>query len=310
MGALKPLHIVVTGSAGYLGRAIVEAAETRGHHVSKIVRSGDSGIVQDLAETGAAERLAQEIGAADVVIHAASEMTSDWARHEASSLPAMQTVCAVSKALNAHLVHISSIAIYDFESLKAGSIVTEQSPIEPNPEQRDGYSHAKLAQEEIIADEMPNASVLRVGAIFGATRIMNAHLGIGLGPILLRLASRGQVPLAHIDLVAQSALNAAINKSSGAVNILDTDLPDRIRFIETLSASGWPKLVIPCPWQAFSVLSKLLAFWSSRPGLLRTKVLHARMKPLAYDNALMRASLVHEPEDSFEAKMTKAMRHE
>ena len=310
MGAVTPQHIVVTGATGYFGRAIVVAAETRGHRVTQIVRSGTQGIVQDLAAKGAAEALVEKIKDADAVIHAASEMSSDWALHERSSLPAMHTACTLASALDAHLVHVSSIVIYDFAALASGGSVSENSPVEIEPLQRDGYVRAKLAQEEIVTNEMPNASVLRVGAIYGPGRTMNAHLGIGLGPILLRLASRGQVPLAHVNLAAQIAVRAAEDKTSGAVNVLDTDLPDRIRFITALSACGWPKLVIPLPWQIFSTLGALLFFWNSRPGLLRRGVLHARMKPLDYDNALMRQQFgdMHMP--PFETLMKQAMRDE
>ncbi len=308
MGAVTGKHIVVTGAAGYLGRAIVSAAEARGHRVSAITRSGSESIVQDLAWTGAAETLAAKIQNADAVIHAASEMSGDWAVHERSSLPAMRTACALAERLDAHLVHISSIVVYDFAALNTGDIVNEETPIEIVPEQRDAYVRAKLAQEEIVAGESADASVLRVGAIYGPTRILNAHLGVGVGPVLLRLANRGQVPLAHVDMVAEIAVRAAETRASGAVNVLDTDLPDRVRFIETLSASGWPKLVIPLPWQVFSALGSALAFWRSRPGLLRKRVLHARMKPLGYDNAVIRAKFPDVTQPSFETLMKWAMR--
>ncbi|MGB7319415.1 MAG: NAD(P)-dependent oxidoreductase [Planktotalea sp.] len=307
MGAIAPLHIVVTGAAGYLGKAIVRAAEAHGHRVTPIVRSPGAGLVQDLARDGASANLIEQIKSADAIIHAASEMSGDWELHERSTLPATQTICYVANALNAHLVQISSIAIYDFAAIPIGGIVSEASPIEFHPAQRDGYVRAKLAQEVIVAAENPDASVLRIGAIYGPKRHMNAHLGIGLGPILLRLASRGQVPLAHVDMVAKIAVAAAQSKASGAVNVVDTDLPDRIRFISALSASGWPKLVIPLPWQALTAVGALLSFWKGRPGLLRKKVLHARMKPLAYDNALMRAQFGDTQMPAFEVLMKRAM---
>jgi nucleoside-diphosphate-sugar epimerase len=307
MGDVSTQHIVVTGANGYLGRAIVALAQGQGHRVTKVVRSGNDGIAQDLAQNGADSTLLEQIKSPDAIIHAASEMSSDWALHERSSLPATKNVCAIAKALNAHLVLISSISVYDFAVIAQGDVVNENSPIETAPEQRDGYMRAKLAQEEIVATHTPEASVLRVGAIFGPNRIMNAHLGIGIGPLLMRLAARGQIPLAHVDLTAQVALNAAVEKISGAVNVLDTDLPDRIRFIAALGKSGWPKLVIPMPWQIFSTLGAALFFWKGRPGLLKRNVLHARMKPLASDNALMRATFGDGERPSFEQLMKRAM---
>ena len=312
MGAVTPRHIVVTGAAGFLGRAIVHAAIARGHQVTEIVRSpSTNAIVQDLAHAAACDTLAKQINEADAIIHAASEMSGDWSLHQRSSMPATVTACALAQRLNAHLVHISSIAIYDYEALLAGETLRETSALETNPQQRDGYVRAKLAQEDIIADKLPNAaSVLRVGAIFGKSRVMNAHLGIGLGPLLLRLASGGQIPLAHVGMVAQVAVRAAESKAVGAVNVLDSDLPDRVRFISCLSESGWPKLVIPVPWQIFDTLGRLLSFWKSRPGLLHRKTLHARMKPIAYDNALMCAQFGPLEMPSFETLMTRAMRND
>lgn len=307
MGDVAQSHIVVTGANGYLGRAIVALAVAQGHRVTKIVRSGAGDVVQDLALDGSDAALLKQIESADAVVHAASEMSSDWDLQERSTLPATRNICAFAKARGAHLVHISSIAVYDFAAIAQGDVVHERSPLEIAPEQRDGYMRAKLAQEEIIAEQCPQASVLRVGAIYGPSRIMNAHLGIGVGPVLLRLAAHGQIPLAHVDLTAQIALSAALKQAGGAVNVLDTDLPDRVRFIAALEKSGWPKLVIPLPWQVFSGIGALLAFWAGRPGLFKLPILHARMKPLGYDNSLMRSSFGDAERPSFEALMKRAM---
>ncbi len=307
MGAVTPLDIVVTGAGGYLGRALVAAAQARGHQVTPIYRSGNVRIAQDLAMPGAADALVAKIPRADAVIHAASEMTGDWATHARSSLPAMRAVCAFCTALTAHLVHISSIAVYDFEALATGGTVTENSPLITAPWDRDSYARAKAAQEKIVADLNPAASVLRVGAIYGPGRFMNTHLGIGLGPVLLRLAATGQVPMAHLSLVARVALEAAETKAQRTVNVLDSDLPDRNRYIAALKASGWPKLVIPFPWQILSGIGAALPFWQARPGLLRRRVLHARMKPLRYDNGLMRRQFSETPSPGFETLMKQAI---
>lgn len=308
MGDVNALHIVVTGAGGFLGRAICELAETRGHRVSRVVRSGEGDHLIDLAKPAAAADLTIQIGQADVVIHAASEMGGDWALHQRSSLPAMQTACDLAKGLGAHLVHISSIVVYDFMQVQEGGLVSETTQIELHPERRDGYVRAKLAQESIVAQSCPSASVLRIGALYGAGHVMNAHLGIGLGPVLLRLSARGQIPLAHITRAAQAALTAAERKSEGAVNILDDDLPDRIQFINALSASGWPKLIIPMPWQVFSAIGQVLAIVPKRPGLLRPPVLHARMKPLGFDTTLMSATLGDTPQPRFEKLLKQALR--
>lgn len=310
MGAVTPLHIVVTGANGYLGRAICATAEQRGHRVSRIVRSGAGDIQQDLSAPDTFENLTHRIASADAIIHAASEMSSDWSLHQRSTLPAMHSVCQLAEHLDAHLVHISSIVVYDYLSCAKGECITEASPIELSPDTRDGYVQAKRAQEDIIAQHRPSASVLRVGAVYGPERLLNAHLGIGIGPILLRLSSGGQIPVAHIDMVSEITLRAAEQKAKGCVNVIDSDLPDRVRYINALSASGWPKLVLPMPWTFMDILARIAGVWSGRPGLLRRAVLHARMKPLAFDNALMNRVFGTVPAQSFETRMKEAMHHD
>lgn len=310
MGAVN--HIAVTGAGGFLGREIVRTALAQGLQVTAILRrapDADLGcevVICDLAKTSA-EALGAQLKGVQAIIHAAGEMSSDAALHARSTLPATQVICEVAAALGAHLVHVSSISIYDYQSVPEGGFVTEDTAVEACPEQRDGYVAAKLTQEALVAGICPDASVLRVGALLGPGRVWNAHLGIGLGPALLRLSARGQVPICHVRTGAQVAVQAATAGKSGAVNVLEHDLPTRTRFIEAHAKSGWPRLVVPVPWQIIGALGAALRPWSARPGLLRAPVLHARMKPLGYDTARLEAEFVL-PKRSFEWLMKEALR--
>lgn len=319
MGNVAPKHIVVTGAAGYLGRAIVTEALTRGHTVTAIVRSQPepalpcTTILADLAQIDPLD-LANDIDAADAVIAAAAEMTSDASRHEISTLPATENTCDLADALGAHLVHISSISVYDYEDIPKGTFVSEQSNLEILPDRRDGYAAAKIAQESIISELYPDASVLRVGALFGAGQSWNAHIGAGLGPLLIQFETKGQIPLCHIDRATHASLNAAERGLSGAVNIIDDDLPDRTRFVSAHAEGGWPKFVMPVPGKALRSLGQLarrLRLPENRlPGLLRPAVYDARLKPLGYDPALCNQALGPLPSERFERLMRDTLSHD
>ena len=309
-------HLVVTGAGGFLGEAIIRAALARGLAVTGILRGParwDASalpnltlLTHDLAQTDVAQ-LAMHLDGADAIVHAAGEMSSDAERHARSTLPATQTVCQTAAQIGAHLVHISSISVYDYMQVDEGGFLNEDTPIERAPEARDGYVAAKLEQEAIVAQLCPEASVLRVGALLGPGRGWNAHLGIGAGPVLLQLAARGQVPVCDVRTCAEIAIQAALGKAPGAVNVLDKDLPTRTRFVEAFAKSGWPRLVVPVPWKLLDVAGRLLGPWAGRPGLLRRAVLHARIKPIGYDTARLEAGF-DVPDRSFGSAMREALR--
>ncbi|MEM9579112.1 MAG: NAD(P)-dependent oxidoreductase [Pseudomonadota bacterium] len=307
-------HIVVTGATGFLGRQIVRQGLAAGHRLTAISRKapdtdlGCKHLPMNLAKVDRGE-LMQQIAGADAIIHAAGEMSSDLAVHARSTLPATRTICKVAEKLDLHLVHVSSIAIYDYLAVGEGEFVTEATRAETKPETRDGYVAAKLDQEHLVASFCPSASVLRVGALFGPGRVWNAHLGTRIGPALIRLAPNGQIPLCHVTRAAAAALQAATRKISGAVNVVDADLPDRIRFLDAFEKSGWPRIIIPFPWQAMDRISGALGFWKSRPGLLRRPVLHARIKPVGFDSSLLSASFPDLPNMQFESAMREALKH-
>jgi len=312
MGAVE--HIVVTGARGFLGRTIVRRALAQGHQVTAIMRTapesdpGCTVLVHDLAQIEP-DDLAGKLQGATAIIHAAGEMTSDSARHARSTLPATRVVAKAAQTLGAHLVHISSISVYDYRAIDEGGFVSETSPIEPDPQTRDGYVAAKIDQEALIGTHCPDATVLRVGALYGAGRVWNAHLGPTLGPVLLRLSARGQIPLSHVDTCAAIAVQAASLRKSGAINVTDLDLPTRTRFLSAVTKSGWPKLIVPLPWKALLTLGGLLAPWRGRPGLLRAGVLHARIKPVGFDTTRLERSF-DVPPRSFEGQMKEALSHE
>lgn len=291
MGALK---LAVTGASGYLGRAVVAEARARGHSVRALIRDAhraprewaqDAGI-----ETieGPLEGLAlSAVAGVDAVLHLAAALSGDDAAHERHTLAPMRALLqAMAGCVPVpRLVLAGSLSVLG--ALREGDTVTEATPLERAPQQRDAYARAKLAQETIAHTHAQTTgaavAILRIGAIWGPGRLWNGHLGVAMGPVLIRTGSGGQVPLAHVTRAARALVQGAEWPLEGVkiAHVLDADLPDRARYVAALRRGGWPRWVLPVGWPVMRALS-VLGGLPGVPGLLRAPVQRARIMPLRY----------------------------
>lgn len=266
------LSVLVTGAGGTVGAAVVLAAVARGHVVRGLVRAD-----VDLA-TG---DLGPYLAGVDAVIHCAASLHGDDAVQARDTGLATARLIAAMQGLNPppKLVLVSSLSVYAGD-LPPGSLIDETTPLEPNPAQRDAYTRAKLAQEgAVLASRLRNC-IARVGAVWGPGRLWNAHLGVPLGPLLIRIGSGGQVPLAHVQNVALALVMLA-ETGTGVINVVDDDRPSPRDYVAALRGGGWPKLVVPVSWRLFDWACAL----PLPGGLFRRPTLRARMMPRRYSNA-------------------------
>lgn len=311
MGAMT---LMITGAAGYVGRATVAAARARGHHVVAVVRLAgvtadgwetDEGIEVIEADLSRPDSIAKlDMLGVDAVIHAAASLSGDDAEQARSTLNGTRHVLAAMAAAEEppRLVLVGSVAVYSGMGLQEFAVLNETAPLERHPGQRDAYCRAKLAQEDICAEAISEMGgelrVMRLGAVFGPGRLWNAHVGPGFGPMVLRLQTAGEIPLCHIAHAAEALVRAVEvpvpDGPDGALevlNLVDDDLPDRLRFLNAMARTGWPKVIVPVSWRVFDVLAGVLAWLPGRPGLLRRETLRARMFPVLYPNTRLKARL-------------------
>lgn len=288
------LTILVTGSGGFLGRAVVAEAQTRGHAVRTLARRQGADVVCDLADAIPASALA----GVDRIIHCAAALTGDAATMERDTVVATRNLAA---AASVPIVLAGSIAVYDG---MAGPEIDETSPVETHPQLRDTYTRAKIAQEAAAHANVP-LRVMRIGALWGPGQLWNAHLGAFAGPVFLRMG-QGEIPLSHVAHAAKALVIAAEGTWQGVetVNVVDDDRPDARRYLESLTRG--PKFALPVPFALLNAASRILSPLGARvPGLLRGPVLHARMAPRTYSNARLHA-LGWEPGLTFDQGMRAA----
>ncbi|WP_323781295.1 NAD(P)-dependent oxidoreductase [Thalassovita sp.] len=316
MGALK---LLITGASGYVGRHTVSYAVAAGHEVTAVVRdrtvtlqTWPDSVKFITSDLNSLTVFPQDV---DVVLHLAASMEGDDAAQQRDTVEA--TKALLSACLSAQkppaLVLASSMSVYSGMRLDEGDVINEDSPLDDRADQRDAYCRGKIAQEmlcaTVAADSGLPLQILRIGAIYGPGQVWNAHIGIGLGPVLLRIGNSGEIPLCHVRHAAQALILAAEQVGqgvSGVVNVVDSDLPDRNRFIAALKRGGWPRLTFSIPLRMFEIAARCLERWKGRPGLLRVPVLRARMMPKRYSNRRLQ-DMGWQPEADFEALMQEAL---
>lgn len=332
---MTDMKLLISGAGGFIGRHVVDAARLAGHRVAALVRdpntvpeswASDAGITVvelDLLAPDAQGRLAGLMVGAEAIIHAAAVMSGNPAHQIRDTVGATDTVLAALKACKApspRLVLVSSLSVYDGQPLAENAVLTEASPLEASPMERDAYCQAKLIQEA-NASKAANAQgfelwILRPGAVFGAGRLWNGHLGYPLGPVLIQMEHVGDVPVSFVQHAANALVLAATTSANGIeiLNVIDDDLPDRAAYVEALRRGGWPRVVLPLNWRLLtaigSILHKVPGLGSKLPGLLSPATLHARMKPFRYDNARLHARFDLPPQPPFAEVMATVQGHE
>lgn len=276
MGAVR--RVFLTGASGFIGRTTVAAAHVAGFEVVAPTRSE-----VNLGSVDAAKRLAESMKGCDAVVHLAAAMGGDAAEHERVTVQGTGAVLDAMKRSDVdQLVLVSSLSVYSLEALEAGVAVTSESTLDSPETARDTYAAAKLKQEALAkAAGLPSLTILRPGIVYDETRLWNAHLGVGTGPVLFRFPKPTTLPMCHVTTLVGNILESVETKSTREQLVVDATLPARAQVIAALRKSGWPKVVLPFPWTLLRIVATLASSMSVRvPGLLRPRVLEQRMYPM------------------------------
>jgi nucleoside-diphosphate-sugar epimerase len=257
-------------------------------------------ILHDLAK---GEGLDDAVRGFDAVVHCAAAMGGSAEEQRASTVTGTRNlVAAMGAASVTRIVHVSSFAVYDYTALRAGDVLTEDTPIDADGRARGPYVSAKREQENIVtgASSGTQWTIMRPGLVFGPGRTWFYHLGMQLSRRLwVSLAGAGVLPLTHVENCA-AAIVAALEQP-GAIgtmlNVVDDNLPTRRSYLGWLGARQAPRpLVIDVPWSALSGASRIASMAvDAPPGTLHPAVLAARCKPLRYDNTMLKRVLSWAP---------------
>jgi nucleoside-diphosphate-sugar epimerase len=275
-------RILVTGASGFLGPHVVERLLARGAaSVRCFLRPGsDRGRVEALAtrfpdayvepfvgslstEKGAA----QAIEGVSTVYHLAAALGGAAADMFLSTVVAsknlLEAVAHAGRPIK--VVLVSSFGVYGVGDLPRGSLVDENTQLEPHPERRDLYSQTKLRQEKLFWEYHKKHGiplvVLRPGVIYGPRgSALSARVGLDLAGVFLSLGGKNVLPLSYVENCADAIVLAG--SDGGAVgqvyNVHDDDLPTCDGYLAAYEKRVKKLRRVRVPYAAMQGLSSLV----------------------------------------------------
>lgn len=219
---LAPADVLVTGAAGFLGRAVVRRLRAQGKMVRVLVRrrdadfDADPGVQSVLGDLGDPAIVAHAVRDVPLIYHVGAAMRGGPRAFEAGTVWGTRNVIdACLRHGTRRLVYVSSLSVLDHAGRDPGIQVHETSACEPHPQRRGAYTQTKLqAEREVLeaahARGLP-AVVIRPGQIFGpgAERVTpNGAIALAGRWIAVGDLSR-TLPLVYRDDVVDALLLAA-----------------------------------------------------------------------------------------------------
>lgn len=301
------MKVLVTGAAGFLGRAVVAALLDRGHGVRAVLRSSTR--VEELVWSGRVEvfradlrshpDLSSAFDGIDALVHLAATMSGgETAMFNGTVAGTERLLEAMARTPTRRLVLASSFSVYDWSRIH--DILDEQSPTaEADLYSRDGYAVSKVWQERVSRRLSVlhgwDLTVLRPGYVWGRGGEWVYGIGIRAGPMLAVVAPRSQLPLTHVFNCADCFATVVDDQRS---------FDQTYNVVDGLGLSTWEyagryqrwrggsATRVPVPYRAGLVaagaVSAAVGALARRPTRLPSLFVpsrfEARFKPLRHDN--------------------------
>jgi dTDP-4-dehydrorhamnose reductase len=222
--------LLITGSSGYLGSELArQAPDATGTYLT----AERPGAVQlDVRDADEVARLMRDLRP-DAVIHTAYSEAGDESAREVN-VDGSRNVARASAEVGARLVHVSTDLVFDGE---LGRPYTEDD--EPRPIME--YGRQKLAGEEAVRHELPDALVLRTSLIYGGTEpsrherlILDAAEGAGS----VRFFTDELRNPVQVGDLATALLELARSNSARLLHVAGADAVSRYEFARLVASAA------------------------------------------------------------------------
>ena len=313
------MRVLVTGASGLIGRHVVEALRDRRHVVRALVRPASSAARKldvDLARADlrAPEGLAGALQGVDAVVHLAASVAGDPAEQFATTVVGTENLlAAMADAGVRRLVLASSMTVYAWR--RVGAVLSEDSPLEDDPEPRGEYTVTKLWQERLARRAAEagavDLTVLRPGAVWGPGAEWRAEAGVTLGRVHIVVTGGPRLPLTYVENCADCFATAVDSDAAPGetFNVVDSPGVNPRRFVR---ASG-ARVLVPVPFGAGLAAARLARATARRlfgpeaqlPSLLAPERFVARFKPVQVSTRKLEEVLGWTPPVSFEEALAR-----
>jgi nucleoside-diphosphate-sugar epimerase/peptidoglycan/xylan/chitin deacetylase (PgdA/CDA1 family) len=276
------VKLLVTGAAGFLGRAVIERLLAHGYSGIRcnVRRRADIYRLEALLGRHAPNRLeycvgnlryredaARAVDGVQLVFHLAVGKKGAAADLFLDSVVASRNLLdAVADRKPMRIVLVSSFGVYGTAGLGRGTQVNEHTVLEPHPEWRDHYSYAKLRQEQLFWEYQQRNGfelvVLRPGVIYGPDGgHFSNRVGLTIGKWQFQFGGSNPLPLSYVDNCAEAVVVAGTHKrSAGQVyNVHDNNLPTCREYLRAYRKHVMSIRSISVPYFGVQLLSTMIA---------------------------------------------------
>ncbi len=249
------MHVLVTGSTGFVGTAIVRALRREGHQVTGLVRDvaratsltsiGVRVIDADMREPASYAPL---VGEVDAVIHAA-QLTVPGRLTPARSRDVFEADAIMTEALADACVHHGRRLVYTGGCFDWGDHgddwIDEATPLTPSPM---GVGHARQARYLDARHRADGLDVVRMSPafVYGPGGLLKSAFVDQARAGRLRCIGRGQNwwSCVHVDDLADAYVVATRDAPSGGAYAVADEEPLRLRELTDLTtdALGAPRV--------------------------------------------------------------------
>jgi len=276
------MKILVTGAAGFLGRALIERLLGHGYTDLRcnVRRRTDIPKLDELAGRHAQISLeycvgnlryrddaARAVDNVQLIFHLAAGMKGSAAELFLDSVVASRNLLdAIADRKPMRIVLVSSFGVYGVAGLSRGALVNEETVLEPHPEWRDHYSYSKLRQEQLFWEYQQRNGfelvVLRPGVIYGPDGgHFSNRVGLTMGKWQLHFGGSNLLPLSYVDNCAEAVVVAGTHPlTAGQVyNVHDSDLPTCREYLRAYKKHVTKIRSISVPYFGVQLLAFMIA---------------------------------------------------
>jgi nucleoside-diphosphate-sugar epimerase/predicted dehydrogenase len=321
----KKERILVTGASGFLGIHTVRRLVEEGYYVRAFVRKlsyidrlEGMGVEIQFGDVRDPVSFGKVIDGTDVVVHLAAETDGDPELSEKVTVDGTKLLINLVKGHQIKkVIYMSSMSVYDTVHTKRGEVITEESPLEPNPEKRGPYAHSKWKAEKLFVKAMegsnPSWTILRPAMIFGPeTNLFFAPVGVSIkGKFYIIFGgAKRKLRLVHVQDVAEAIVLCVRNseKSDGKLyNLVHGETISKKEYLEKFFYPKYGnKFKIFLPYTLMYTLifvgEKIFGLLNKRPPLTRYRF-SASQKELIFSSERIREEIAWSPKDSLRSQI-------
>jgi nucleoside-diphosphate-sugar epimerase/peptidoglycan/xylan/chitin deacetylase (PgdA/CDA1 family) len=276
------MKILVTGAAGFLGRALIERLLAHSYTDIRcnVRRHTDIPKLEALSEQHSHAKLeycvgnlkyredaARAVEGVELIFHLAAGKKGTAADLFLDSVVASRNLLdAVADRKPMRIVLVSSFGVYGVADLDCGARVNEQTVLEPHPEWRDHYSYSKLRQEQLFWEYQQRNGfelvVLRPGVIYGPNGgHFSNRVGLTFGKWQLHFGGGNPLPLSYVDNCAEAVVVVGTHPSAAGevYNVHDDDLPTCREYLRAYKKQVTKIRSVSVPYFGVKLLSSIIA---------------------------------------------------